>query len=49
LALKGFYNEERHWGVEVDSLSSYFVVAAWVAIFITVFIVPYLSAPYVGK
>ncbi|MCC7452473.1 MAG: cytochrome c oxidase subunit I, partial [Anaerolineae bacterium] len=42
LALKGFYNEERHWGVEVDSLSSYFVVAAWVAIFITVFIVPYL-------
>ncbi len=40
--LRGFYNSERHWGVEVDGLSSYFVVAAWVAIYLTVFISPYL-------
>ena len=41
-ALRGFYNSERHWGVEVDGFSSYFVIAAWVAIFLTVFISPYL-------
>ena len=41
-ARQGFYNEERHWGVEVDGLSSYFIVAAWVAIFFTVFLSPYL-------
>jgi len=41
-ALRGFYNEERHWGVEVDGLSSYFVVALWVAVYLTVYISPYL-------
>ncbi len=41
-AVQGFYNEERHWGVEVDGLSSYFIVAAWIAIYLTVFISPYL-------
>ena len=39
---QGFYNEERHWGVEVDGLSSYLIIAAWVAIFFTVFLSPYL-------
>jgi heme/copper-type cytochrome/quinol oxidase subunit 3 len=42
LALRGFYNSERHWGVSVDGLSSYFVVGAWIAVFLTVFISPYL-------
>jgi cytochrome c oxidase subunit I+III len=42
LALRGFYNSERHWGVDVDGLSSYFVAAAWLAVFLTVFISPYL-------
>jgi cytochrome c oxidase subunit 1/cytochrome c oxidase subunit I+III len=41
-AWKGFYNVKRHWGVEVDSLSSYFVVAAWIAVYITVFLSPYM-------
>jgi cytochrome c oxidase subunit I+III len=42
LAWRGFYNDERHWGVEVDGLSSYFVAGAWAAIYLTVFISPYL-------
>ncbi len=42
LARQGFYTEERHWGVEVDGLSSYLVVGSWVAIFVTVFLSPYL-------
>ena len=42
LALRGFYNAERHWGVDVDGLSSYFVAGAWLAIYLTVFISPYL-------
>jgi cytochrome c oxidase subunit I+III len=42
LAIRGFYNSERHWGVEVDGLSSYFIAAAWVLIFFTVFLSPYL-------
>ncbi len=42
LARRGFYNAERHWGVEVDGLSSYFLIAVWVAIYLTVFISPYL-------
>lgn len=41
-ALRGFYNDERHWGVEVDGLSSYFVVVEWLFIYLTVFISPYL-------
>ncbi len=41
-SLLGFYNAERHWGVEVDGLSSYFVAVAWVAIYFTVFLSPYL-------
>jgi cytochrome c oxidase subunit 1/cytochrome c oxidase subunit I+III len=40
--LRGFYNSERHWGVEVDGLSSYFVVASWLAIYLTVFLSPYV-------
>lgn len=42
LAFRGFYNAERHWGVEVDGISSYFVIASWIAIYLTVFISPYL-------
>jgi cytochrome c oxidase subunit I+III len=42
LALRGFYNSERHWGVEIDGMSSYFVAAAWIAVYLTVFISPYL-------
>jgi cytochrome c oxidase subunit I+III len=41
-AYQGLYDSERHWGVDADGLSSYFVVAAWVAIYLTVFISPYL-------
>jgi cytochrome c oxidase subunit I+III len=41
-AWRGFYNSERHWGVEVDGLSSYLVVAAWVAVYATVILSPYL-------
>jgi cytochrome c oxidase subunit I+III len=42
LAVRGFYNAERHGGVEVDGISSYFVIAAWLAIYATVFLSPYL-------
>jgi heme/copper-type cytochrome/quinol oxidase subunit 3 len=42
LALQGFYNSERHWGVDIDGMSSYFVAAAWIAVYLTVFISPYL-------
>jgi cytochrome c oxidase subunit I+III len=42
LAWQGFYNSERYWGVEVDSLSSYFVIGAWIAVYATVFLSPYL-------
>jgi len=41
-ALRGFYNAERHWAVEVDGMSSYLVIASWVAIYATVFLSPYL-------
>jgi len=41
-AQRGFYNAERHWGVEVDGMSSYLVIASWVAIYATVFLSPYL-------
>jgi cytochrome c oxidase subunit I+III len=41
-ALRGFYNAERHWAVEVDGMSSYLVIAAWVAIYATLFLSPYL-------
>jgi cytochrome c oxidase subunit III len=39
---RGFYNAERHWGVEVDGLSSYFVIACWLAVYFAVFLSPYL-------
>jgi len=42
LATQHYYNSERHWGVEVDGLSSYFIVAMWVAVYFTVFLSPYL-------
>jgi cytochrome c oxidase subunit I+III len=42
LALRGMYDSERHGGVEIDGLSSYFIIAVWVAIFLTVFVSPYL-------
>jgi cytochrome c oxidase subunit I+III len=42
LALQGYYNAERHWAVEVDGISSYFVIAVWVAVYVTVFLSPYL-------
>jgi cytochrome c oxidase subunit I+III len=41
-ARRGVYNAERHWDVEVDSMSSYLVIASWVAIYATVFLSPYL-------
>jgi cytochrome c oxidase subunit 3 len=40
-ASTGFYDAERHWGITVDGLNSHFVTAAWVAIYLTVFISPY--------
>jgi cytochrome c oxidase subunit I+III len=42
LAYRGFFNAERHWGVEVASLSSYFTVAVGLAIYLTVYISPYM-------
>jgi cytochrome c oxidase subunit I+III len=42
LALQGFYNAERHSAIEVDGLSSYLVIGAWVAVYVTVFLSPYL-------
>lgn len=42
LAIRGFFNSERHAAIEVDGLSSYFVVALWIAIYLTVFISPYV-------
>ena len=41
-ALRGFYSAERHWGIEVDGLSSYFAVAEWLFVYLTIFIAPYL-------
>jgi cytochrome c oxidase subunit III len=41
-AQRGFYNAERHWAVEVDGLSSYFVTATWLVVYATVFLSPYL-------
>jgi heme/copper-type cytochrome/quinol oxidase subunit 3 len=41
-AQRGLYNAERHWAVEVDGMSSYLVIAAWVAIYATVFLSPYV-------
>jgi len=41
-AVRGFYNAERHWAVEVDGLTSYFVVGAWIAVYATLFLSPYL-------
>jgi cytochrome c oxidase subunit I+III len=42
LAIQGYYNLERHAAVEVDGISSYFVVAVWVAVYLTVFLSPYV-------
>jgi cytochrome c oxidase subunit I+III len=42
LAYRGFFNAERHWGVEAASLSSYFTVAVGLAIYLTVYISPYM-------
>jgi cytochrome c oxidase subunit I+III len=42
LASRGFYNSERHWGVSVDGMSSYFVAGMWLIVYLTVFISPYL-------
>ena len=42
LAFRGFYNAERHWGIEVDGLSSYLNVAEWLLVYVTLFITPYL-------
>jgi cytochrome c oxidase subunit I+III len=42
LGRQKFFNSERHWGVEVDGISSYFVAAVAVAVYITVFLSPYL-------
>lgn len=42
LAYRGFYNPERHWGIEVDGLSTYFTIGQWILIFLVVYISPYL-------
>ena len=42
LAYRGFFNADRHWGVDVGSYSAYFMVAAGVAIYLTVYLSPYL-------
>jgi len=42
LAVRGYFNSERHSAIEVDGLSSYFVVALWIAVYLTVFISPYV-------
>ncbi len=42
LAIRGFYNSERHWAIDVDGLSSYLNVAEWLLVYLAVFISPYL-------
>ncbi len=42
LAIRGFYNAERHWGIEIDGLSSYLNIAEWVLVYVTVFLTPYI-------
>lgn len=42
LAIRGFYNSERRWGIEVDGLGSYFVVINWVLFYLVIYISPYL-------
>lgn len=41
-AFRGLYNSERRWGIEIDGLSSYFVIVNWVLFYLTVYIAPYL-------
>lgn len=38
----GYFNSERHWGVDVDGFSSYFTIVAWLVVYATVFLSPYL-------
>jgi heme/copper-type cytochrome/quinol oxidase subunit 3 len=43
LAIRGYYSAERHWGVEVDGISSYFSVVQWLLVYFTIFIFPYIQ------
>lgn len=42
LALKGYYNAERNVGIVTNGIYWHFVVAAWVPLFFTLYISPYL-------
>lgn len=40
LAFRGYFNEERHLGVDVNGLYWHFVVAIWIPLYITLYLVP---------
>jgi heme/copper-type cytochrome/quinol oxidase subunit 3 len=40
--LRGQYNAERHWAIEVDGLTNFVGVGQWVLIYFVIFISPYL-------
>jgi cytochrome c oxidase subunit 3/cytochrome c oxidase subunit I+III len=41
-SFRGFYTSDRRWGIEIDGLSSYFVIANWILFYLVVYISPYL-------
>ncbi len=41
-AFRGFYNSDRHWGIEINGLSSYFVIVNWVLFYVVVYLSPYV-------
>lgn len=41
-AVRGFYNAERHWALDVDGLSNYVGTAQWILVYLTIFISPYI-------
>ena len=42
LAFQGYFNEERHVGVQVNGLYWHFVVAVWIPLFATLYLSPYV-------
>ncbi|HZQ09313.1 MAG TPA: cytochrome c oxidase subunit I [Anaerolineae bacterium] len=42
-AVRGYFNSERHWALEVDGISNYVGIAQWVLVYLTLFIYPYLA------
>ena len=40
--IRGLYNDERHWAIEVDGLTNYVGIAQWILVYLTIFISPYI-------